>query len=151
MLCLNRTTDKRVRGSTYDVIDERAGLEEIANTIEVALSEVLEPAAAAAGLQITYPRVGPISRVGPRTAAAMTTFIESGDSRWPLSEEAEIAWRHFVVTAFRDDAAFNPDELKSWLLQGGWDDQAASELTKRFYAEATLLGEFEEGGQVAWR
>ncbi len=151
MLCLNRSTDKRVRGSTYDVIDERAGLEDIANTVEVGLREVLEPAAAAAGLKVAYPRVGPISRVGPRTAAAMTAFIEAGDGRWPLPEEAETAWRHFVVSAFRDDAAFNPDELKGWLLQGGWDDQAASELTKRFYAEAALLGEFEEGGQVAWR
>jgi hypothetical protein len=151
VLCLNRATDKRVRGSTYDVIDERAGLEEIANTVEVVLHEVLEPAAAVAGLKIAYPRVGPISRVGPRTAAAMTTFAESGDGRWPLPEEAEIAWRHFVVSAFRDDAAFNPDELKDWLLQDGWNDQAASELTKRFYAEAALLGDFEEGGQMACR
>ena len=81
----------------------------------------------------------------------MTAFFDVGDGRWPLPEDAEVAWRHFVVSAFRDDTAFHPDELKGWFLQGGWDDQAASELTKRFYAEAALLGEFEEGGQVAWR
>jgi hypothetical protein len=151
MLCLKRSTGRRVRGSTYDVIGDRSGLEDIASTVAAALHEVVEPAAASVGLKVAYPRVGPISRVGPRTAAAMTAFIESGDGRWPLPEEAEIAWRRFVVSAFRDDTALNPDELKGWLLQGGWDEHAASELTRRFYAESALLGEFEEGGQVTWR
>jgi hypothetical protein len=151
MLCLNRSTDRRVRGATYEVLDHRVGLADVAKAIQQALGEVLEPAADTVGVMLTYPHLGPISRVGTKTAGAMTAFAEAGDGKWPLPEDVEPIWRHFVVTAFRDDAAFNPDELRAWFVASGWDDQAAQALAKRFYAEAALLGEFEERGQPAWQ
>jgi hypothetical protein len=147
LLCLNRTTDRRVRGGTYDLLDERAGLSDLAAEIQLVLADVLEPAAAAAGLEVSYPRLGPISRVGPRTTAAMTALAEAGDGQWPLQESLEPVWRNFVLTAFRDDVALNPEELTEWFLASGWDEQASMELTKRLYTEAALLGEFEEAGR----
>ncbi len=143
LLCLNRATERRIRGGAYD-IDKQAGIAELAGAIQHVLKEVLEPAAAALGLEISYPHLGPISRVGNRTAAAMTALAEACDGQWPLSDELEPIWRSFVLTALRDDAALHPEELTAWFIASGWDDRAAAELTGRFYTEAALLAEYEE-------
>jgi hypothetical protein len=115
--------------------------------IQHVLREVLEPAAAAVGLGVSYPRLGPISRVGTRTETAMTALAEAGDGRWPLPEEAEPVWRQFVLTAFREDVALKPEELSRWFVASGWDDRAAAELTRRFYADVALIGDYEEAGR----
>jgi hypothetical protein len=146
LLCLNRATDRRVRGGAYD-IDRRAGFADLASAIQRVLREVLEPAAAAVGLEVSYPHLGPISRVGTRTEAALTALAESGDGQWPLPDDVEPVWRSFVLTAFRDDVALKPEELTAWFIASGWDERASAELTKRFYTEAALLGEYEEAGR----
>jgi len=146
LLCLKRATERRIRGGSYD-FDGLAGVADLASAIQDVLKEVLEPAAAALGLEISYPHLGPISRVGNRTAAAMTALAEAGDGQWPLSDKLEPIWRTFVLTAFRDDAALHPEELTAWFIASGWDERAAAELTRRFYTEAALLGEYEEAGR----
>jgi hypothetical protein len=145
LLCLNRATERRIRGSTYD-IDERAKVTDLASAIQHILIDVLEPAAAVLGLEISYPHLGPISHVGNRTAATMTALAEFGGGQWPwpLSDQLERIWRAFVLTAFRDDTALHPEELAAWFIASGWDEQAARELTRRFYADAAVLGEYEE-------
>lgn len=148
-LCVNRATARRVRGGTYNLLDERGGVADLASAIQHALGEVLVPAASALGLEVSYPRLGPISRDGPRTAAAMTAFAEAADGQWPLAETLETLWRSFVVTAVREDVALKPEELTEWFIASGWDESASAELTRRFYAEAALLGEFEEAGRQA--
>ena len=149
MLCLNRASDSRVRGGTYDLHDKGASIRDLANVIQHVLAEVLEPAAAAASLEVSYPRLGPISRFGPRTTAALTALAEAGGGQWPLPEAMEPLWRTFVVIAFRDDAALNPEELTAWFAANGWEERASIELTRRFYADAALLGEFEDRRQPA--
>ncbi|MCI0460406.1 MAG: hypothetical protein L0Z62_25925 [Gemmataceae bacterium] len=146
MLCLKRATDRQVRGGTYK-IEERASLADLATAIQHALREVIEPAAAAVGLEVTYPRLGPISRVGPTTEAAMRALAEAGDGQWPLPKGAEAHWRAFILTAFRDDVALKPEELTAWFVASGWDEQAATELTNRFYANVALIAEYEEAGR----
>ena len=143
MLCLNRATERRVRGGTYD-IEECATLADLASVIQHILREVLEPGATAVGLKVAYPRLGPISRVGPKTQAAMTALVEAGDGQWPLPQQLEPRWRIFVLTAFREDIALKPEELTAWFAASGWDEQAATELTNRFYADVALLSEYEE-------
>ena len=54
MLCLNRATERRVRGGTYD-IEEGATLADLASVIQHILREVLEPGATAVGLKVAYP------------------------------------------------------------------------------------------------
>jgi hypothetical protein len=88
--------------------------------------------------------LGLISRVGLRTAAAMKAFTDVAGGQWPSPESAEPAWRHFVITAFHEDVAFEPEELTRWFRTNGWDADAAAELTKRFSAEAAFLAEYEE-------
>lgn len=147
MLCLNRATDQRIRGGTYDLRDGATSLLDLASEIQHVLGEVLEPAAADAGLQVSYPRVGPISRVGSRTQAAMDELVRAGDGEWPLPEDAEALWRKFVFAACHEDAAFRPEELHDWFLASGWEETAASELTNRFYRDVALIQEYEEAGR----
>jgi hypothetical protein len=147
MLCLNRATDRRVRGGTYDLLDGGTSLLDLASEILRVLGEVLEPAAAETGLEVSYPRVGPISRVGSRTQAAMDDLAKAGDGQWPLPEVAEALWRKFVFTACREDAAFRPEELHDWFLASGWEETAANELTNRFYRDVALIDEYEEAGR----
>jgi hypothetical protein len=80
----------------------------------------------------------------------MMAFAEAADGQWPLSKALEPAWRRFVVTAYRDDVAFEPGELAGWFVANGWDAHAAAELTRRLSADAALLDEYdEEGGRPA--
>jgi hypothetical protein len=151
MLCLNRTTERRVRGGTYDV-EESATLADLAGVIQHILRDVLEPSATAVGLSVAYPRLGPISRVGPKTQAAMTALVETADGQWPLSQQVEERWRILVLTAFREDVALKPEELTAWFAASGWDEKAATELTNRFYADIALVSEYEVAErQPAWR
>jgi hypothetical protein len=147
VLCLNRATDRRVRGGTYELLDGGTSLLDLASEIQRVLGEVLEPAAAETGLEVSYPRIGPISRVGSRTEAAMDDLAKTGDGQWPLPEAAEALWRKFVFAAFREDTAFRPEELHDWFLASGWEEIAASELTKRFYRDVALINEYEEAGR----
>ncbi len=147
MLCLNRATDRRVRGSTYDILDHRIGLADVARTIQQVLREVLEPAADASGLTVSYPHLGPISRFGENTAGAMTAFAEAVDGQWPLPERAEPLWRALVRTAYREEVAINPEELTAWFNASGWGNEASAELVKRFYSEMALFAEYEEAGR----
>jgi hypothetical protein len=149
MLCLNRTTPKRVRGSTFDILDPLLGLVDLAHTIQHVLRDVVEAAAIATGLSVSYARLGPISRVGENTARAMTAFAEEADRQLSPTERTEKVkslWQTFIHTAFREDVAINPDELTSWFNASGWNMEASSELSRRFYSEMALLAEFEEAG-----
>ena len=46
------------------------------------------------------------------------------------------------MTAFREDVALKPEELTAWFAASGWDEQAATELTNRFYADSALIAEY---------
>jgi hypothetical protein len=145
-LCLERATNRRVRGGLLGAyhVDERAGVDDMAEVIRHALRDVLEPAAAAAGVEVSYPRLGPLSRIEPQTLSTLTTLADAGDGRWPLPNEVEPLWRAFLFTAFRGDVAFVPEELTAWLRASGWDERAAAEFTKRFSSDMTLIGEYED-------
>jgi hypothetical protein len=120
---------------------------DLAREIQRILTEVLEPAAAEVGLEVSYPRLGPISRVSAKTIAAMSALAEAADGRWPLPSDLEPAWKNFVVTAVRDEVAINPEELVEWLVASGWSRDAATAIANRFYTDAAQIGEFEEAGR----
>jgi hypothetical protein len=143
LLCLNRASDRRIRGGTYDM-DPVAKLTDLASAIQNVLKEVIEPATDAVGSEVTYPRLGPISRVGLKTEAAMTAFARSGDGQWPVPEHVAPLWRNVVLTAFREDVALKPQELTAWFVSSGWDEPAAGELARQFYGDIALLAEHEE-------
>jgi hypothetical protein len=147
LLCLNRATDRRVRGGTYDLLDGRPSLVDLAREIQRILAEVIEPAAAEVGLEVSYPRLGPISRVSAKTLAVLTALAEEADGRWPLPGDLEPAWRDFIFTAVRDGVAIHPEELTEWLLASGWSKEDAAVIANRFYTDAARAGEYEEAGR----
>ena len=95
-----------------------------------------------------YP-LGPSSRVGLRTAAAMKALADVARGQWPLPESAVPAWRRFVIRACREDVAFDPDELTRWFEVSGWDARAADALTRQFMDDAAFLDEYEEEARPA--
>jgi hypothetical protein len=149
MLSLKRATEIRFRGGPIDIRDDKASIADLAIVIQHVFEAVLEPSAKAVGLTVSYPRIGPISRIGIRTEQVMTAFAENGDGEWPLSEHLEGMWRIIILTAKSDDSAIDPKELMAWFAANGWDDVASRALVKRFYSDSALLEEYEQERQPA--
>jgi hypothetical protein len=146
MLCLTRVSDRRVRGGTYSLLNGSPGMQptDVAAVVEDVMKGVLTPAASSFGLKVTIPRLGRNSRVPPKTLATLLLFSDLAAGTWPLCTELEQIWRRFVISACREDAAFNIDELSDWFVTNGWSSEAAHALTERFISEADLITEFEE-------
>lgn len=108
------------------------------------LTEVVEPAAAAAGLEVAYPRFGPISHLDSRTIAALELVADRAGGQWPLPDTAEGSWRKFVFAGYRGNVAFHGDELTDWFRANGWSAEAAAALVDRFHRELAYLDEYEE-------
>lgn len=149
LLCLNRVTERRVRGGTYSLLDNNpeAGLVEVAAVVDDVLKNEIVPSAEQFGLKVTYPHLGPNSVVQSKTMAALLAFSDvAASGGFPLSEASETAWRKFLITASQEDIAFDQDELMEWFVSNGWGTEDARALTGRFVREATLLAEYAEAG-----
>jgi hypothetical protein len=147
LLCLNRATERRVRGGTYDLIDgtSHADPVEVAAVVGDVIRNVIVPSAESFGLKVTSPRLGPSSLVQPGTMAALLAFSDvATGGGLPLSEASEAAWRKFLINASQEDIAFDTDELRDWFVDNGWESQDASILTERFVRDASLLAEYAE-------
>jgi hypothetical protein len=129
-----------------EVIDKEEGRLSRLALIDWLLDRNQDKTAAVIKRFLTFPiyPLGLISRVGPRVATTMKALADAAGGQWPLPETVEPAWRRFVVGAFRDDVAFDPEELRRWFTANGWDAHAADELTRRFFADAVLLDDYEE-------
>jgi hypothetical protein len=149
LLCLNRATERRVRGGTYDLIDgsSDAGPVEVAAVVDDVIRNAIVPSARSFGLKVTRPRLGPNSLLQPKTMAALLAFSDvATGGGLPLSEASEAAWRKFLITASQEDVVFDEGELRDWFVDNGWESKDASILTERFVREASLLAEYSEAG-----
>ena len=117
---------------------------DVAGVVEYVVKEVLTPSASSFGLRVTIPRLGRNSRVPPKTLAALRRFSDLAAGAWPLPAELEQMWRRFVISACREDAAFDVDELSDWFVSNGWASEAARALTERFISEASLITEYDD-------
>jgi hypothetical protein len=146
MLCLTRVSDRRVRGGTYSLLNGPPGMQstDVAGVVEDVMKGVLTPSASSFGLKVTIPRLGRNSRVPPKTLAALRLFSDLAAGAWPLPTEMEPIWQRFVISACREDAAFDIDELSDWFVTNGWSSEAAHALTERFISEASLITEYED-------
>jgi hypothetical protein len=146
---LNRVSERRVRGGTYSLIDGSAdaGPVEVAAVVDDVIRNAIVPSARSFGLEVARPRLGPNSLVQPRTMAALLAFsdVATGEGL-PLSEASEAAWRKFLITASREDVAFDTEELRDWFVNNGWESGDAGILTERFVREAGLLAEYSDTG-----
>jgi hypothetical protein len=149
LLCLNRVSERRVRGGTYSLIDAspEAGPVEVAAVVADVISNVIVPTANHLGLKVTRPRLGPNSVVQSKTMAALVAFSDvATGGGFPLSEASEGAWRKFLITASQEVVAFDRDELRDWFVSNGWVSEDARTLMERFDRDATLLAEYSEAG-----
>jgi hypothetical protein len=117
---------------------------DIARVVEDVMHGVLTPSASGFGLKVTIPRLGRMSRVPPKTLAALLLFSDGAAGAWPLPTELERLWRRFVIHACREDAAFDVEELSDWFVGNGWSSEAAHALTERFISEASLITEYDD-------
>jgi len=117
---------------------------DVAGVVENVMKGVLTPSASSFGLKVTVPRLGRNSRVPPKTLAALVSFSDLAAAAWPLPTELEPVWRRFVISACREDAAFDIDELSEWFVTNGWSSEAAHALTERFISEASLITEYDD-------
>jgi hypothetical protein len=149
LLCLNRVSERRVRGGTYSLIDgpSEAGAVEVAAVLDDVIRNAIVPSARSFGLEVARPRLGPNSLVQPKTMAALLAFSDvATGGGLPLSEASEAAWRKFLITASLEDIAFDTEELRDWFVNNGWESEDAGILTERFVREASLLAEYSETG-----
>ena len=146
LLCLKRVSGRRVRGGAYSLISESASVQptDVAGVVEGVVRDVLTPSASNFHVKVTIPQLGRNSRVSPRTLAALRSFSDLAAGEWPLSIEGERLWRRFVITACREDTAFDIDELSDWFVTNGWASDVANELTDRFISEASLIAEYND-------
>lgn len=144
VLSLLRTSDSRVRSGAFRFPADGSPVEDVPREILRVLTEVIEPAAAAVGLETAHPHFGSISRIDVRTAAALGLVADRGDGRWPLPDAAEGPWRKFVYAGYRGNVAFHADELATWFRANGWTAQAAAALVDRFQRELAFLAEYED-------
>ena len=145
-LGLSRVSDRRVRGETYSLLEGPSEMKttDVARVVEDVIKGVLTPSASDHGLKVTIPRLGPISRVPPKTLAALRQFSDSAAGTWPLNTDQERLWRRFIVNACREDAAFDIDELSDWFVTNGWCSEVARNLTNKFMNDASLISEYED-------
>ncbi len=148
-LGLSRVSDRRVRGETYSLLEGPANMKttDVARVVEDVITDVLTPSASSHGLKVTIPRLGPISRVPPKTLAALRRFSDSAAGAWPLSADHDRLWRRFMISACREHATFDIDELSDWFATNGWCSQVAQILTNKFMNDASLISEYEDEGE----
>jgi hypothetical protein len=145
MMCLNRVSERRVRGSTYSLLGSvLASPDEVAVVIDDVIKNVIVPSTSSYGLKVTKPQLGLKSLIPPRTLAALLGFTDTAPGAFPLPATAETAWRKFLIAACGEEVAFDTIELTDWFIANGWSSEDARGLTEKFVGEAALLTEYAE-------
>ena len=149
ILWLLRVTSRRVKGGLVRSSDHARYLPNVAAAIVDFRGRILEPAAAEFQLPVGHDQLGPHSLVPSGVKDSLWSLYESCDFQWPPVGESLRRWRQFVATVYRESAAFDPDELRSWLVDKGWSPEHAGAMFERLVAGAALLVELDDLRQPA--
>ena len=77
LLCLNRVSDRKVRGATCSFIEgPDASPVQVAEVVDSVINKIIVPSSNHFGLKVTQPRFGPLSVVPPTTMTALVTFTD---------------------------------------------------------------------------
>jgi hypothetical protein len=148
-LWLLRVSDRRLQGGLVEPTGGNRYYDDAAEAILAFRQTVLEPAATACGAAMTSNRIGVRSDVPRPVVNKLWEFLEASPHTWPPQPSAEGPWREFVIAAFQNRTAFDPDEFRAWLQRLGWTEVDAKALVRRLYADATLLSEYDDRRQTA--
>jgi len=142
-LGLARISSHRVRGEMYSFSNPGASIE-IAKIVEDVIANVVTTSATDQQLRVTIPRLGPLSIVPHRTMSTLKQFTNLASGAWPLQADMESVWKRFVITACREDAAFDIDEFIDWFVTCGWTSDDARQLKDKFFRDVALVEEYNE-------
>jgi hypothetical protein len=140
-LCLQRVTPTRVRGGPVEVLrhPQSGDAGRIGRLVAEFADSCVLPAARAASLGCTRPGFGPRSAVSPAAEMLFAGLAETAEGEWPLPDRAQALWDELVSFCLAEQVAVDRAELGRWLVDNGWENEAATALADRFFADSDWL------------
>jgi hypothetical protein len=138
---LQRVTATRVRGGPIEVPRHPPSgdaMRIVRLVVEFADGCVL-PAAGAAGARCTRPSFGPRSAVTYATKMLFTRLADTTDGEWPLTDRFQELWEELISFCIAEQVGFDTAELVRWLVDSGWEPEAATAFADRFFADSAWL------------
>jgi hypothetical protein len=138
---LQRVTATRVRGGPVEVLRHppSGDVGRIGQLVAEFAARCVLPKASAAGVRRTRPAFGPRSAVTPAAEMLFTRLADTADGEWPLTGRAQELWDELVSGCLAEQVAVDRNELSQWLADSGWDPEAVTTLTDRFFADSEWL------------
>jgi hypothetical protein len=138
---LQRVTATRVCGDLIQVLRHPPSgeAERIGRIVAEFADGCVLPAARAAGARCTHPAFGPRSVVTLTAEMLFSRFAETADGEWPLTDRVQELWDELVSGCLAEQVGIDRDELRQWLEDNGWEPEAATPLTDRFFVDARWL------------
>jgi hypothetical protein len=138
---LQWVTATRVRGGPVQVLRHppSGDAARIGRLVAEFVDGCVLPAANAAGVRCTRPAFGPRSAVTPAAEMLFTRFADAVDGTWPFGEPAEELWDRLISGCLAEQVAIDRVELGRWLADSGWEQDAATALADRFFADSEWL------------
>jgi hypothetical protein len=138
---LQRVTSTRVRGDLIQVLRHPPSGDavRIARIVAEFADGCVLPAARAAGARCTHPAFGVRSAVTLTAELQFKQFAEMADGEWPLTDRVQELWDDLVSTGLAEHVAIDRDELRQWFEDNGWEQEAATALADRLFADARWL------------
>jgi hypothetical protein len=138
---LQRVTPTRVRGGPVEVLRHTPSgdAERIAQLVAEFADGCVLRAARAASVRCTRPAFGPWSAVTSAAETLFTRLADTANGEWPLTDEAQGLWDELVSGCLAEQVAIDRPELRQWLADSGWEQEAAAALADKFFADSKLV------------
>ena len=68
-----------------------------------------------------------------------TGFADKADGEWPLKSRTQALWDELVSGCLAEQVAIDRADLRRWLADSGWGQEAATALADRFFADSEWL------------
>lgn len=139
--CLQRVTATRVRGGPVQVLRHPPSGDSvrIARLVATFAEDCVLPAARAAGARCTRPAFGPRSALTATAEMLFTLLADTAGGAWPLTDQPKRLWDELISGCLAEQAAIDRAELRQWLADSGWEQEAAAALAERFFADSEWL------------
>lgn len=138
---LQRVTPTRVRGGPVQVLRHPppGGESRIGRLVAEIADVCVLPAAKVAGACHTRPAFGQRSTVTHSTETLFIRLADTADGAWPLGDRAQQLWEELVSGCLTEQVAIDRAELVQWLADSGWEGEAVTAFTDRFFADSDQL------------
>ena len=148
---LERVKDSGLRGGRVvfpgaPYLGSTANLSASWNEIIRLLEQGIIPAARAASANVRLPSSEEVffTELSIGVRDHLKAFADAARKSLPLNREEAERWHDFVVAAFRSKTVIDGDSLARWLVASGWQQEAAKELSLRFFDDSLLLSRFTD-------